>query len=40
MKKLVNADLKRLDNWLNAYQISLNVKKTELVIFQSKQKKF
>ena len=40
MKKLANADLKRLDNWLNAYKISLNVKKTELVIFQSKQKKF
>ena len=40
MKKLVNADLKCLYNWLNAYKMSFNVKKTELVIFQSKQKKF
>ena len=38
--KLVNADLKRLVNWLNANKISLNVKKTEMVIFKSKQKKF
>ena len=40
MKKLINADLKRLVNWLNANKISLNVKKTEIVIFKSKQKKF
>ena len=37
--KLVNADLKCLVNWLNANDISLNVKKTEMVIFKSKQKK-
>ena len=37
---LVNADLKCLVNWLNANKISLNVKKTEIVIFKSKQKKF
>ena len=36
MNKLVNADLKRLANWLNANKISLNVKKTEMVIFKSK----
>ena len=40
LSKLVNADLKRLVNWLNANKISLNVKKTEIVIFKSKQKKF
>ena len=40
MNKLVNADLKRLVNRLNANKISLNVKKTEIVIFKSKQKKF
>ena len=40
MNKLVNADLKHLVNWLNANKISLNVKKTEMVIFKSKQKKF
>ena len=40
LNKLVNADLKRLVNWLNANKISLNVKKTEIVIFKSKQKKF
>ena len=40
LDKLVNADLKRLVNWLNANKISLDVKKTEMVIFKSKQKKF
>ena len=40
MNKLVNADLKHLFNWLCANKISLNVKKTEMVIFKSKQKKF
>ena len=30
----------RLVNWLNVNKISLNVKKTEMVIFKSKQKKF
>ena len=39
LNKLVNADLKRLVNWLNANKISLIVKKTEIVIFKSKQKK-
>ena len=39
LNKLVNADLKHLINWLNASKISLNVKKTEMVIFKSKQKK-
>ena len=38
--KLVNIDLKSLVNWLNANKISLNVKKTEMVIFKSKRKKF
>ena len=40
MNKLVNADLKHLVNSLNANKISLNVKKTEMVVFKSKQKKF
>ena len=39
LNKLVNADLKHLVSWLNAYKISLNVKKTEMVIFKPKQKK-
>ena len=39
LNKLVNADLKHLVNWLNANKISLNVKKTEMVIFKFKQKK-
>ena len=38
--KFVNIDLKNLVNWLNANKISLNVKKTEMVIFKSKRKKF
>ena len=40
LNNLVNADLIRLVNWLNANKILLNVKKTEMVIFKSKQKKF
>ena len=36
----VNADLKHLVNWLNAYKIPLNIKKTIMVIFKSNQKKF
>ena len=39
LNKQVNADLKHVVNWLNANKISLNVKKTEMVIFKSKQKK-
>ena len=35
LNKLDNADLKDLVDWLNANEISLNVKKTELVIFKS-----
>ena len=40
LNKLVNIDLKNLLYCLNANKISLNVKKTELVIFKSKQKQF
>ena len=40
LKKLVNPDLKHLADWLNANKISLNVKKIDMVIFKSKQKKF
>ena len=40
LNKLVNTDLKHLVNWLNANKISLNLKKTEMVIFKSNQKKF
>ena len=36
----MNADLKHLVSWLNANKISLRVKKTEMVNFKSKQKKF
>ena len=39
LNKLVNADIKHLVNWLNANKISLNVKRDEMVIFKSKQKK-
>ena len=37
--KYVNIDLKNLTYWLNANRISLNVKKTELVIFKYQRKK-
>ena len=40
LNNLVNADLKCLVSWLNANKISLNIKKTEMLIFKSKQKKF
>ena len=40
LNKLVNADLKRLVHWLNTSKISLNVKKTGMVTFKSKQNKF
>ena len=39
LNKLVNADLKDLANWLNANKISLSIKKAEMGIFKSKQKK-
>ena len=39
LNKQVNADLTHLFNWLNANKISLYIKKTEMVIFKSKQKK-
>ena len=31
--------MKNLTNWLNANKISINIKKTELVIFKHKNKK-
>ena len=40
LNKVVNANLKHLVNWLNANKISRSVKKTEMVIFKSNQKKF
>ena len=40
INKLVNHDLKNLLYWLHANKISLNVKKTELVVFKSKRKQF
>ena len=40
LKPLVNADLKHLVNWFNANKISLNVKKTEIIVFKYKQNKF
>ena len=38
LNKLVNHDMRKLNNWLNANKISLNVEKTELVIFKSPRK--
>ena len=38
IKKQVNYDLKNLSNWLKANKISLNVGKTELVLFTSSKK--
>ena len=38
LNKLVNHDMKQLNNWLSANKISLNVETTELVIFKSPKK--
>ena len=38
LNKLLNIDLKNLTNWINANKISLNVSKTELIIFKVKRK--
>ena len=38
LKKLVNQDVKDLNNWLSANKVSLNVGKTELVVFESPRK--
>ena len=40
LNKLINIDLKNLSNWLNANKISLNVKKTETIIFKSRRKNY
>ena len=39
VNKYVNLDMKNLTDWLNANKISLNVQKTELVIFKHQRKK-
>ena len=39
LNKYINLDMKNLTDWLNANKISLNVEKTELVIFKRKKKK-
>ena len=38
LTKTVNQDMKNLTVWLNANKISLNVEKTELVIFKHQKK--
>ena len=39
LSKRINKDLFNLSNWLKANKLSLNVKKTELVIFRSRKLK-
>ena len=39
LNKYVNPDMKNLTDWLNANKISLNVQKTEFVIFKHQRKK-
>ena len=39
LNKAVNCDLRNLTNWRNGNKISLNVSKTELILFQPKMKK-
>ena len=39
LNKFVNFDLKNSSNWLDANKISLNVSKTELIMFKPRMKK-
>ena len=39
LNKAVSSDLRNLTNWLNANKISVNVSKTELILFKLKMKK-
>ena len=39
LNKAVNSDLKNLTNWCNANKVSLNVSKTELILFKPEMKK-
>ena len=38
LNKFINIDLKNLTKWLNANKISLNVSKTEMILFRPKRK--
>ena len=38
LNKFLNIDLKNLTNWLSVNKFSLNVSKTELIIFKPKRK--
>ena len=38
LNKLVNHDMKQLNNWLSANKISFNTSKPEIVIFKSPRK--
>ena len=38
LNKLVNRNMKHLNNWLSVNKISLNVEKTEVVIFKPPKK--
>ena len=40
LNKILNKDLKNLTNWLNANKISLNVDKTEMILFKPIKKDF
>ena len=39
LNKFVNFDFKKLSNWLNNKRISMNVSKTELIMFKPRMKK-
>ena len=40
LNRLIDIDLKKLSNWRNANIISLNIKRTEAIIFKSRRKKY
>ena len=40
IETVLNCDLKLASDWLNANRLSLNVDKSKLLIFKSKQRKF
>ena len=40
LETVLNCDLKRISDWLKANRLSLNIKKSKLILFQKKQSDF
>ena len=40
LETVLNCDLKKISDWLKANRLSLNIKKSKLILFQKKQSNF